>query len=818
MSRHHISDQKIQNIIDQLTLEEKVHLCTGGDNWHIAGIERLGISPIHITDGPNGLRKVQTEKGDKEGKVVPTTCFPLSCTTACSFDVELLEKIGAAMGEECLQEEVGIILGPGCNIKRNPLCGRNFEYFSEDPLLSGKMAAALIRGIQSQNIGASVKHFAANNQEAYRMTGDSIVDERALREIYLKPFEIAVKEGNVSTVMCSYNKINGTYASEHKHLIENVLRGEFGFDGLMVSDWGAMNDWVDSLKAGMDLAMPGDLRERDQILADAVREGNLDISSVDKAVHRIVKVLLQTNDNKSVPYDVGEHDALAQKAVEESMVLLENNGILPLWNNAKLAVIGKFAKTPRYQGAGSSQIVPLKVTSFCDALEAEHISYQYADGIGEKDDRIDYEKIAEAVETAKEADVAIVFIGLPDSYEAEAYDRSHMELPQSHLQLIDEVIKTGTPVVVILSNGSPVSIPFRKQVDALFLAGLTGQSGGTAIRNLLLGKRCPSGRLSETYPVGLEDCASSETFGQRNVKYTESIYVGYRYYDTADLKVQYPFGYGLSYTKFSYTDAKLSRTQCTENDETTVSMTVTNTGNIKGHEVIQVYIEAPETFVYRPMRELKAFQKVLLEPGESKRITITLPSDSFAYYNSIHQRWHSESGIYKIQLGRSSRDIIQSMEITVNSKTEISVPDYRMSAPAYYNLTQGAKFPAEQFSVIYGSEFPIELPIRPYHRNSALGDLLENKIAGFIYKRCENRIMQYFSKMGDVDADPMDSKVIIENVVFGLPIRNLISLSSGQLTQKQIDGILDVFNGSIFKGVVKFINKRKGEHSNEKEE
>ena len=787
-----------KELVKELTLEEKVHLLSGSDDWHMAGVERLGLKPILLSDGPNGVRTL-VQEGEYKGEAVPATCFPSLSTVACSFDEALLEEVGSAVAQECLADGVSMLLGPGCNMKRSPLCGRNFEYVSEDPILAGNMTAALVRGVQSKGIYATVKHFACNNQERFRMVSDSVVDERALHEIYFKPYEIAISDGNVANVMCSYNKINGTYVSDSKHILTETLRGELGFDGLVVSDWGAMNDWVGSVEAGMDLAMPGGgLKDRDGILLKAVKRGELSETAVTTAATRVLVNLLQAQQLSKQTFDADVHNALAAKAAAESAVLLENNGILPLNQNKKIAVIGGFAKTPRFQGAGSAQITPIKITSLCDALDARNIPYIYAEGVGAEEVKPDAQKIAQAVACAQNADIAVVMVGLPDGFESESSDREHIGLPESYLALIRELTVAKIPTIAVLVGGSAMSLPFRKNVDALLLVGLTGQNNGEAIADLLCGKVNPSGRLAETYPLE-ETCQNLSDFGKRDVYYKESIFIGYRYYDKAELEVAYPFGYGLSYTSFAYSDLKLSATELSDQDSLAVTVTITNTGAVSGKEVVQVYVQPPETTLFKAKRELKGFTKVELAPGETKTVTITLQPKHFAYYNIPAHCWHIESGEYGIAICRDSRTPVLEQTVILHGDSSVTVPDYRESAPDYYALSTKKEISTESFAAVYAKLFPEDFQYRPFHLNSTLGDILQIGWISKIYKKVEPKLMQSLMAMGgveegDADVDMDGVKAMIDSVLMGLPLRNLVNLSGGALSLKMLQKLVKFFN------------------------
>ena len=649
----------VKAIIREMTLEEKAGMCSGKDFWHLKGVERLGIPEVMVSDGPHGLRK-QAEEADHLGlnESIKAVCFPTACATACSFDRDLLEEMGERIGDECQAEDLSVILGPAVNIKRSPLCGRNFEYFSEDPYLASQMAAAHIKGVQSKNVGTSIKHFAANNQEHRRMSCSSEIDERTLREIYLAAFEIAIKEAKPDTVMCSYNRINGEFASENHWLLTEVLRDQWGFEGYVMSDWGAVNDRVKGLKAGLELEMPGSGGNTDKEIVEAVKSGELEEAVLDRAVERILNIVFKFTDNRQEgKFDLEEDHKLAAKIAGESMVLLKNEGVLPLpAQGKKIAFIGKFAETPRFQGGGSSHINSFKITSALEAVK-EVAEVTYAQGYDVKEDVIDQAMLDQAVETAKEADVAVIFAGLPDAFESEGYDRTHMRMPDCQNTLISEIAKVQENVVVVLHNGSPVEMPWADQVKGILEAYLCGQAVGQAEVDILFGKVNPSGKLAETIPYKLSDNPSYLNFpgdGQK-VEYKEGVFVGYRYYDTKEMPVRYPFGYGLSYTTFEYSDLQLSSDKIKDTDKLKVTLKVKNTGNRAGKEIVQLYVADKTGAASRPVKELKNFVKVELQPQEEKTVEMELDKRSFAWYNTDIHDWYAASGEYEILDTRSWR-------------------------------------------------------------------------------------------------------------------------------------------------------------------
>ncbi|MCC4909273.1 glycoside hydrolase family 3 C-terminal domain-containing protein [Microbacterium sp. cx-59] len=678
---------------DDLTLEEKAALTSGADFWRTKPIERLGVPAIMMTDGPHGLRK-QSGASDHLGlaESVPATCFPPAVALGSSFDPELAQRVGVALGTESAIEDVAVILGPGVNIKRSPLCGRNFEYFSEDPIVSGAMAAGLVRGIQSRGVGASLKHFAANNQETDRLRVSSDVDPRPLREIYLRGFQRVVEDAQPWTVMCAYNRINGVYASEDPWLLTSVLRGEWGFEGLVVSDWGAVNNRVVGLPAGLDLEMPSSGGRTDAELVAAVQDGSLDEVALDIAAGRVLDLIRKTANSRSADVlDVDAHHALAHEAASRSIVLLKNDGgMLPLAPSAKIAVVGAFAETPRYQGAGSSLINPTRLDAALDAIrELADGDVAFAPGFtldGSGDAATLRE---EAVVAAAGSDATVLFLGLPAEEESEGFDREHIDLPAAQLALLDALLEAGANVAVVLSNGGVVALPFADRVPAILEGWLLGQAGGSATADVLFGVVNPSAKLTETIPLRLEDTPSFGYFPGEfgHVRYGEGIFVGYRGFDAKKTEVAFPFGHGLSYTSFAYSDAAAS---VSETGDVVVTATLTNTGEVAGREIVQVYTSLAESLVARAPRELKAFGTVQLDPGESRRVELVVRRGDLAYWDTRVDEWVVEGGEYTVEVAASSRDIRASTTVTLEGDA-VRVP-----------LSQ----------------------------NSSIGDLLENPVAG----------------------------------------------------------------------------------------
>jgi beta-glucosidase len=792
-----------QEIVSQCTLEEKASLCSGRDFWTLKGIERLGLKPVMLTDGPHGLRK-QAGASDHLGinQSVKATCFPTACATACSFDPSLLYRIGEAMGEECLQEQVAVILGPGANIKRSPLCGRNFEYFSEDPWLTGKLAASLIKGIQSKGVGTSLKHYAVNNQETARLVSNSVIDERALREIYLAGFEEAVKTARPRTVMCSYNLINGVYAAQNKKLLTDILRDEWGFSGVVVSDWGATDDRVEDLAAGMDLEMPGSGGWGDEKIVEAVKQGTLSEALLDSAALRIVEMILQSqaalDSAKPYAYDAAAHHALARQAAAESAVLLKNErALLPLTPGKSLAVIGAFAKTPRYQGSGSSKINPSILDSPFEALARAGLNPVYAAGYSLGSQKTDDEKLLkEAVDLAASKDTALIFAGLPDEYESEGFDRNSLDMPESHNKLIEAVAGVNPNTVVILQLGAPVLLPWKDKAGAILLAYLGGQAGGGAIADLLTGTLNPGGKLAESWPLALEDTPAYHCFGTRTVEYRESIFVGYRYYETAGKKTAFPFGCGLSYTTFAYEDFHVSPEGGDRAKGFSVSCRVTNTGSRAGAEVLQLYTAKEKSALFRAKKELKGFKKIFLQPGETGKVTFVLEESSFAYYNTAVNGWALEGGTYEILIGVSSTDIRFRAPVTVTGDgKEALLGDLQKKAASYFRIGEG-DFTADQaaFAALLG-EAPSKKDDAPLvSPNSTLSDIRAVPGGEAYFTRIEQAIKQGMEQM--FGGGNSDIRHMFEAMFADTPLRLLPMFSQGRVTRQMVEEIVAALNGN----------------------
>lgn len=695
----HVLD--VKKLVNELTLEEKASLCSGADFWHTKAIDRLNIPAAMVSDGPHGIRK-QESLADHMGvaESIKAIGFPTASAMACSFDRDLLHKVGDALGEECVAEDLAVLLGPGINMKRSPICGRNFEYYSEDPVVAGELGAAFVNGVQEHGVGTSLKHFAANNQEWRRMSISAEIDERTLREIYLAAFETVVKKAQPWTIMCSYNRINGVYSCENDWLLNKVLRDEWGFEGLVMTDWGAMDERVPSLKAGLDLEMPDCHGETDKLIVKAVQSGELEESVLDTAVERILtmvdKYLTARKDidpasmvhplPSSVErgYDVAAHHALARTTAEQSAVLLKNEDILPLQKDKKIAFIGEFAKVPRIQGGGSSHINNTWIES---ALDAVGDSVSYAQGFHIDEETTDETLLQEAITLAKESDVAVIFAGLPDSFESEGFDRTHLNMPANQNELIARISEVQPNVVVVLHSGSPIAMPWLDKVAGVLQMYLAGQASGGAAVNLLFGDATPCGKLAETFPLHLEDNPSYLNFpgNREKVCYQEGVFIGYRYYDKKKMDVLFPFGYGLSYTDFTYSNMKVTVNGknaadvdvIKETDEIVVSADITNTGNCDGAEIVQLYIKNPVVYEIRPEKELRDFAKVFLKAGETKTVTFTLNARAFSYYETRIHDWYAESGDYEILLASSSRDIRLQDTVSITGSKKIPfVADY----------------------------------------------------------------------------------------------------------------------------------------------
>ena len=771
----------IEKILQQMTLEDKIALCSGENFWETKKYEQYGIPSLFMCDGPHGLRK-QEDVADMLGvnESRKATCFPAEVTTAGSWDPELLTAIGSAIGQEAREQGVGLVLGPGANLKRNPLCGRNFEYFSEDPYLAGKLAAGFIRGAEAQGIGTSLKHFAVNSQEKSRFTSDSVLDERTLRELYLTAFEIAVNEGKPSTVMCAYPKLNGIHCSDSKKLLTDILRAEWGFGGMVVTDWGAMNDRIEGFRAGCDLNMPGGSDYMEKEVLQAVRDGSLPERCVDDSARRVLELVFRAAQTlkEKTECDYDAHHALAKRAAAEGAVLLKNqDGILPLKQDAKIAVIGAMARTMRYQGAGSSHINPTKLSQPLALLPGA----VYAPGCDDRGNTTDA-LLAQARAAAEKAEIALVFAGLPDHYESEGFDRDDMKLPEGHLRMIEAVTRANPNTVVILLCGSVVECPWADRVKAILYMGLPGQAGGEAIADLLYGRVNPSGKLAESWPISYRDVPSSEIYGKTvDALYQEGIYVGYRYYDKAGVPVRWPFGYGLSYTEFTYSNLAVQGNE--------VSVTVQNTGACSGAEVVQFYIGAPQDGLHRPLRELKGFQKVFLQPGESRTVTFSLTDRSFALWQD---GWKIPGGTYTVCIGNLTASIQKSGE-------PLPIPAWQKES--WYAHCTGKPNRAE-WEAMLGRKYTS--PVLKKGSFTMDNTVMEMKdyslIMKIMFKAVEATVAKGYG--GKRDYDNPNFRMQMASSA-GAPIRSM--MISGGMKGGVLPGMLEMANGHFFRGIRKMI-------------
>ncbi len=756
--------EEAKKLVKQMTLEEKAGLCSGKDFWRLKSVERLGIPEVMVCDGPNGLRKQSEKEGSNINDSIEAVCFPGSCAEAASFDRDTMFRAGAAMGNACQAENISILLGPGTNIKRSPICGRNFEYYSEDPYLASQIAAAHIKGVQSKNVGACIKHFAANNQETRRMTISSEVDERALREIYLAAFEDAVKEAKPWAVMCSYNQINGTFASENRWLLHDVLKEEWGYDGLVVTDWGAVNARVKGLMAGLDLEMPGSGGENDRKIVAAVQSGEVPEEVLDETCERIVSRIMTYVENRdqNAVWDKKADHALAVEAAKECMVLLKNEDhILPLSEEDEIAFIGKFAEKPRYQGGGSSHVNAKNWSSALEEVKTmENVTYvsgfDTTDSDSEEAKRLEKQRYNDAIAAARKAKVAVIFAGLPDTYESEGFDRNHMQLPECQNRLIRAVAEVQPNTIVVLHNGSPVEMPWITDVKAVLETYLGGEGVGKATVDVLFGRSNPSGKLPETFPLQLSDNPSYLNFpgDGRKVEYREGIFVGYRYYDKKEMEVLFPFGHGLSYTEFTYSDLKVDKQQMTDEESCRVSVTITNTGDRFGKEAVQLYVQDVESTVPRPVKELKGFEKIALEPGESKTVTFELGKRAWAYYDVEGHDWYTEEGDFRILIGASSRDIRLSETVHVT---------------------------------------PVKTVPRTYTMNACIGDLMKCPEIHEEVMRLKDICDSMFNS-SENDSLGESTKAMMEAQTREMPLKSVPSMSDGKVTLAELEAMLAKVN------------------------
>lgn len=786
-----------KQLVSQMTLREKASLLSGADNWRTKSVPRLGLPSIAVSDGPHGLRKEVVDP--KKGKyTVPATCFPTAAALACSFDRTLIRRIGAALAGECRANGVSVLLGPGLNIKRSPLCGRNFEYFSEDPVVAGELAGSYIAGVQGEQVGTSMKHFALNNQELRRLTVDAVADERAMFEIYLSGFERAIQIEQPWTVMCSYNRVKGVNASDNKWLLSDVLRTKFGYKGLVVSDWGAVFNRVNGVLAGLDLEMPFVGPYHDRQIEKAVQKGALPEQAVDVCAARVAELALKGGELSPAPFDPEAHHALAREAAASSAVLLKNEeNLLPFKKGARIAVIGAFAKTPRYQGAGSSKVVPLDMDCPLDELVRSGLHAEYAEGYPLESDQPDEALICKACEIAREADAALLFVGLPDRYESEGFDRENLFMPPSHVELVRRIRAVNPNVAVVLAGGSVIDMSWEADAKAILMMYLGGQAVGGAVADLVTGAACPGGKLAESWPLRLEDNPSFAYFPgySRTVEYRESIFVGYRYYDTAGKTVRYPFGYGLSYTSFRYDNLRLSEKTLDVGETVGISCDVTNTGETAGAETVQLYVSHRSDVLFTAEQELKGFEKVFLQPGETKTVSFVLNRRDLCYYDVVAQDWRVEGGRYELRVCASSRDIRLNAFITAEPGVNLSLPDHHADAPCYYDLSSGIDVSDEAFAALLGRPIPPRerQPGEPHTLNATLEET-QDTLLGRMLVSVGRRIASRMAGTDEIAGD------IAEHSVFTSPLR-MMSMEGGGVPPRIVEGLVIMLNGRFFGGL-----------------
>lgn len=792
----------VHQLVSQMTLSEKTSLLSGADKWRTKAIPRVGLGIVTLSDGPHGLRKevIDPEKGLY---TVRSTCFPTACATACSFDRGLLHRIGVALAEECCAADVDVLLGPGLNCKRSPLCGRNFEYFSEDPVVSGELAAAFIEGVQSKGVGTSMKHFALNNQEYRRLTIDAVADERAMFELYLSSFERVLKKVQPWTVMCSYNRVKGVNASDNKWLLTDVLRTKFGFNGLVMSDWGAVHDRVSGISAGLDLEMPFVGSYHDQQIEKAVASGVLREEEVDHCAARVVALVERAKTRKHGSFDPSAHHKLAREAAAQSAVLLQNkDSLLPLSAENRVAVLGAFAKSPRYQGAGSSKVQPLLIDSPFEELVKLGIDAAFAEGYREETDATDEMLLQEACDLARGKDAVLIYAGLPDRYESEGFDRESLAMPQNQVTLIERVAAVNPNVVVVLQCGSVMELPWADQVKSILLMYLGGEAVGGASADLITGKINPSGKLTESWPILLSDTPSFRYFPgyTRTVEYRESIFVGYRYYDTAQKPVRFPFGHGLSYASFSYNNLRLNQTHLNAGETVEVTLDVKNTGTVAGAEIVQLYVSHRSDVMFTPIQALKGFEKVSLNPGETKTVSFSLERRDLCYYDVAAEDWRVEGGMYEIRLSASCQDTRLRAAIEAKPDEDIHVPDFREAAPCYYDLSSGIDVPDSAFAAVLGREIPArERQKGEKHTLNVTLSEVKHTLLGRILTFVGRKVAESALSTNEVDHN------VIDHVLYTTPLR--LMSSESDISPRQIEGIVHLFNHEPLKGIKAFFQK-----------
>ena len=754
-----VSDDEINRLISEMTLEEKAGLTSGASMWTTKAVERLGIPSITMTDGPHGVRLAAS---GQFGGSIPATCYPTAVTLAATWNTNLIHEVGSALGRESQAMDVQILLGPGTNIKRSPYGGRNFEYFSEDPVLSGKFSTAFIQGVQSEGVGVSLKHYAVNDQEFERMVISAEVSQRAMHEIYLRPFEMAVREAQPTTLMSAYNKVNGTFASSNSYLLDEVLRKDWGFDGIVVSDWGAVDDRVQSIRARLHLQMPADGGIADSQVVAAVNSGDLDEEELDEVLRPLLRIILSQHEKKGrySAYDQDSHHALAYKAASEGIVLLKNEKrTLPLKRRDKVAVIGNFARVPRYQGSGSSLVKPTKIDNLVD-----HLAGAFAPGydlLGNTTPAL----IKEAKKVARAADKVVLVIGLTFQEESEGFDRTNFGIAPGHLELLEAVADVSSRLIVVLQNGSPVSMPWLGQADAVVEAYLGGQASGSALADVLTGKVNPSGKLAETFPARIEDNPTYIAWAGEEGKsfYNEGIFVGYRYYDKKKIKPLFPFGFGLSYTSFKFENMQVARASINNDETVSVSVDVRNTGKVPGQEVVQLYVRDVESSLARPEKELKHFAKVMLEPGERKTVSFELSERDFAFYSERHQQWISESGDFTILAGNSSQ------HLPLQRSVSLTVLDPPKPVFTRYSLLKEVR------------EHPVGMKL--------IEDLMSNLFGGAM-QGAEAAV----EMTEEQRVEALKMSIMMESLMGDMPIKNLVKFSQGQMTDADLDNILLALN------------------------
>lgn len=795
---------KNKALIDKMTLSEKASLCSGLDMWHTKPINSIGLGSIMLTDGPHGLRKQNSEHLGSINSSVPSTAFPTASLSACSWDRELLKEMGNAIAEECLQEQVSVVLGPGVNIKRSPLCGRNFEYFSEDPYLSGELAANYIKGVENKGIATSIKHFCANNQESYRMLVSAEMDERTLREIYLLPFEKAIKQGVPSTVMCAYNKLNGEYCSENKFLLTDILRNEWGFDGLVMSDWGAVEDRVKGILAGLELEMPSSGGLGDNKIEHAILNGTLSEESLNIAVDRLLTLILKCKKfiNKNAKYDVDAHTQFATRLAEQSAVLLKNEkSFLPLNKTDRILIVGELAKIPRYQGGGSSHITPIVLTNLIDSLLKLGIVVDYEPGYSVISGEINKKLLKRAVAKAKNYAKVIVYAGLTEEYEAEGFDRKDLRLPIAHNNLIQEISAVNSNIGVVLACGSPVEMPWISNVKSVLLMYLAGGGGGLATAKLLFGEANPCGKLAETFLFKLEDssCHYDFKYDKHKSFYTEGIYVGYRLYETINTPILFPFGHGLSYTDFEYENLSFDA------ENLKVTFHVKNIGKLDGYEIAQLYINKIGGKIFAPKLQLKGFEKIFIKAGERKTVTIKLDKLSFSYYDTQLKDWNIDKARYKILVGSSSKNLPLTCEVTLSGNvTILNYPE-----KFWYNNPQTNRVKFEDYEVLMGNKIDKTHPQSKkgnFTLNNSLDDMVEtSRLARFILAVAKFGLPKF------MHTSKKDSScLMMMEMLKTTPLKKLSATSQNTFSEEMAKGLLIMFNGKFFKGLSIIIKNGKG--------